>query len=696
MSAPPPVSSPGSIPPPPGGQSLPRPSGSTPASPVLDDIEDIEEEDLTISEGSGLLDLSEDSVLAPIPSGAAAGTPPPPPPLSSPPPVAPRASAPAAAVGISSAPPPPPTAGSPPRTLLGVAPAGVGETTTAASQSLPIAVETEVDLPFRPKADEPPFDEPLLDDDPFDSALDLEEDDVLLDEITSGDMSDFDQQTAVSDVRAMAQELAGGIDDDLPPDLLEEIDLPELAISPSPNADAELFQLDAEPEPSFKPQAQQASKGGIPKMYVLVIGGLVFLLVVILIVGLTGEDVGEEGAENAVAVEENVGEAAADNTKPASKTEQPDKVEESQAAAPSGTAHKCHKLSDYPAFPWKDKLELIAKSADKESLCELFDLSEKDVVAALRSEPSYGPTGYDLLPNASVFEIFPTGTAARRGPSMEFVFWNKKLIEIRLKYQMTASSALHTTLFADLLGNPPNSPKDATGRDVSRYTDMDMAITRYHKKDDYDRVFNELVFASNLAAKTLMDSMEKRQQALDAFARGSEFFAARKPTKAIGQFRKAQRLAPKMGLAYVMEGITLIQSEQFDTAAVVARKAMENSVDDRAKAGALGLQAVISLYSGFKEMALELFQKAAELDPTDVEYKTSVGELKSGRYEAARVAKTAARMSCLKTHSDWSQKGLLARGNFPDIKVYNRQYKRVRRNNDFQSSFDMWVGWECQ
>ena len=80
----------------------------------------------------------------------------------------------------------------------------------------------------------------------------------------------------------------------------------------------------------------------------------------------------------------------------------------------------------------------------------------------------------------------------------------------------------------------------------------------------------------------------------------------------------------------------------------------------------------------------------------ETEYATSANELKTGDYDPARVAKTAARMSCLKSNPDWSTKGLLARGNFPDNKVYARQQKRARKKGSYQSAFDMWVGWECQ
>ena len=174
------------------------------------------------------------------------------------------------------------------------------------------------------------------------------------------------------------------------------------------------------------------------------------------------------------------------------------------------------------------------------------------------------------------------------------------------------------------------------------------------------------------------------------------FFTQQKSQRAIGQFRKAQRLMPSMGDAYVFEGITLLRSEQFDSAAIVARKALKNSTDDRAKAGALGLQAVISLYSGFKDMAQELFEKAAKLDPTDAEFAHSAKELETGEYAPSRIAKTAARMSCMKSHPNWTEKGLLARGNFAESSRYEKARKRARKKSEYKSAFDMWVGWECQ
>jgi tetratricopeptide (TPR) repeat protein len=181
-----------------------------------------------------------------------------------------------------------------------------------------------------------------------------------------------------------------------------------------------------------------------------------------------------------------------------------------------------------------------------------------------------------------------------------------------------------------------------------------------------------------------------------SFKRGMDYFTQKQSKRAIDQFRKAVQAVPSMGMAYIFEGITWLQSENFEKAAQAADKVVENSKDDRAKAGAHGLHAVIALYNGDVMSAELLFRKAAELDPTDPEFSTSVKELSSGRYAPERVAKTAARMSCLSQKREWSQKGLLARGNFPDNKTYMRAKNRSKRSAGYKSAYDMWVGWECR
>ena len=97
--------------------------------------------------------------------------------------------------------------------------------------------------------------------DPFDSLV-LEEDDILLDEIDSNEIQAFNEQTAITDVSDIAQEMTTDApEEDLPPDLLEEIDLPELSPNEVIDNGAELFQLDAEPEratawPTIQSEAQ--------------------------------------------------------------------------------------------------------------------------------------------------------------------------------------------------------------------------------------------------------------------------------------------------------------------------------------------------------------------------------------------------------------------------------------------------------
>jgi hypothetical protein len=69
--------------------------------------------------------------------------------------------------------------------------------------------------------------------------------------------------------------------------------------------------------------------------------------------------------------------------------------------------------------------------------------------------------------------------------------------------------------------------------------------------------------------------------------------------------------------------------------------------------------------------------------------------LKTGDYDPSRVAKTAARMECRKNHSEWSVKGLLARGNFPNDDAFEKAEKSARKKPGYKASFDMWNAWEC-
>ncbi len=647
---------------------------------------------------------------------------PPPPPMA--PPVSPP---PPAAI---SAPPPPPPASVPPlaskrslkQTVLGMAPVqipGVVEPPPETTEDTSFEVPDDADYE---DLEAPSFEEAAvaafevgdgdmtnlgeMEGTPFPGAIAEESfnafdlgDDGMDDEFEEDEISQFNEATAITDVSnlALSSVAMGDMDDELPADLLNEIEaLPSVALEENlPET------MPAVQPMETQPAGVRMSGPKRPRLSPMLLGGIiggVLAAVVLVIFALVGEsdDAGDDSV--ATAPEKTPGET------PDQKADDKKSLQEMLGGATpelakeqkSGPDHKCKPISAYPDFPWFDKIKKAAASAKTDSICGLFGMSQESIAGGLTSEPHYGPTGYDLIPKGTLYEVFPLGEAKRRAPTMEFLFSDGRLFEIHLKYKMEAAKKIKRDIFKSLLGKPVMDKKDTLDREVARYQDGDLAIIHYKKVDAYDREFNDIIFRSRPVTEQLREELTQREKAIVAFERGMEYFTQKQTKRAVGQFKKAVKAIPSMGAAYVFEGITWIQVEEFEKAAQAADKVVENSTDDRAKAGAHGLHAVIALYSGDVMSAELLFRKAAELDPTDKEFSTSAEELSSGKYAPARVAKTAARMSCLKKKRFWSQKGLLARGNFPDDKTFTRAKNKAKRKAEYKSSYDMWVGWECR
>ncbi len=562
----------------------------------------------------------------------------------------------------------------------------------------------------------------LLSKDEFDS-LDLDAD--VLDEDID-EIAKFTEQTAITDVSTLAKDMTGvsvfdDPDDDISPNLLDELMDPISGVKPlspssyslptsSANDPSSLPTainimplgplLEAETDHGLSSSMPPPRKGG--KTLPIIVITSVLLGLAAGVYYLTKDDNQTENVLKS-ADASNVEVSTKDESLAAvGKQEKPQEEQKEEAqkeptdTAPSLPVHKCKPLSDYPAFAWSDKINALAESLGKNSICGLFGATKENVVSSMMSTPNFGPTGYDLLPKSTVFEIFPEGKADRRAPSVEFIFVDDLLMEIHFKYGMVSSDVLNPDMFKPVLGVPKTMTGDPLDREIKIYTDEDIIVIWYKKTDAFQRVFNEVVFSSRIVRSGLEKELKKRSDAQVAFQQGMSFYNQKQENRAIDKFRRARQILPSMGAAYIFEGITLLQSEQFDKIEPVAAKAFENSTDDRARAGAKGLQAVVALYKGDKDTALAFFKNAAGLDPTDSEFATSVEELRTGNYDPARVAKTAARMDCRRNRSEWSVKGLLARGNFPDNTTFLNAKKRTRKNPDYKSSYDMWNAWECR
>jgi tetratricopeptide (TPR) repeat protein len=678
----------------------------------------------------------------PLPNGppsvsAVSSAPPPTPPMAS------RLPAPPTAPPMASTPPPrpknaPPGApGAPKRTMLGMAPPAVMPPSSAGgvaamahgaiSPDATLSDEVFRSLDSRPAMPAPLLSttESLLGDDDLD-ALDLD-DDILDDDLD--EISKFTEQTAITDVSTLAQDMAEDEEeDDLPADLLDDI-LEESGVSEDGPAVSEaqamppspVSQQQIPPGPGLQPNLSPAmALSGQPMMVeappmmglppleqrrikpitlgVIVLFGLIGVsTAAYMVLSDDEDDAADVAAAESFAAdgkEKSPGASEAKGDKEALAGEK-GKVDAEKKKKAAAISHKCKPISDYPSFPWSDKLKSFINATKKKGICGLFGLSRETVATTLRGKPSLGPTGYDLLPGGALFEVFPLGDAKRRSPTIEYIFVDDALFEIRLKYQMSSASDLSKDVFASAIGKPKKDKNDPLNREIRRYQDGDMLVTWIRKEDAYKRVFNEIVFSSKIRSESLKNELAKREEAMVAFEQAMSYFNKKQPMRAIDRFRKARKIIPSMGMSYIFEGITALQSEDFTKAAKAAKATLDNSTDVRAQAGAKGLQAVVALFNGEKNVAMELFKNAATLDPTDPEFSTSMKELKTGKYNSARVAKTAARMSCKQGNVQWTSKGLLARGNFPDNTTFVAAKNKAKNSKDYKRAFDMWTSWEC-
>ncbi len=447
----------------------------------------------------------------------------------------------------------------------------------------------------------------------------------------------------------------------------------------------------------------------------------VIVIIVGVVVALSGEDAAETPAEIAGADQEGKEKPEAP-PKAKESEEKPEVAKEKQPAEDTAAKEapkekeaatappvpdlpgKCKPFSSFPKFPWSTHIDSLLDAAGKSGVCELFGTAPKAVASALKDSPQYGPTGYDLLPGAQLFEIFPVGTAERRAPTMEFVFIGEKLFEIRLNYGHFAGDGLKNTLFEAALGKPSESGTDLQGRKFKRYFNDDLVVEQKEKKDRYRRVFREVVFYSKAIHESLREKDQLRREAQAAFAKAMDAFNQRKSDKALKRFEKARGFIPEYGAAHVLAGITYVRQEMFEQADALAAKALQVSRDHRAHAEAKGLRAVAALYNKKKNDAIALFRSANELDPTNGEFGNAVSELDTGKYQPARVAKTAARMSCRKKKRrrlgkkdpGWTTEGILARGNFPSTKTYFKALRKAKRKREFKREFKRWKDWECR
>ncbi len=367
---------------------------------------------------------------------------------------------------------------------------------------------------------------------------------------------------------------------------------------------------------------------------------------------------------------------------PEVKTPKPEPVADVGVGKPSGTVPDpgkiCRPLDRYPGIAWRDKLSSVAGKLGANSVCAIFGNAPSKVAAALGDLPVVGPGGLDEVRGGGLIEVFPTGTANRRGPSMEFAFVGDRLFEVRLKYRDTEGKDVGEKMLAEVFGDNVDSGKDFLGRKLVRFMDGDVVIELVEEKW-YGRTLKTIVLASAQIREFLAPEREKIKGVVKSMEAGDALFGKWKFDDALVLYRKAANRMPEYGAAHVKQALMLTRLEKFKKVEKAAKKALEVSSENRVRAEALGLLGVTALFNGSTDNALAYFKQAASIDPANEFFRMSAREIETGEYATERVARTAARMECLKKKGYKSTpKGLLARGNFPDMKTYFKKLQAAK------------------
>jgi len=383
----------------------------------------------------------------------------------------------------------------------------------------------------------------------------------------------------------------------------------------------------------------------------------------------------------------------------ASASETTPEVEEKATAPVQISDAKCKPLSDYPMFPWKQELSGLLLKLELSGVCQLFGTLSADAVKTGFSKiPSAGPFDDDLKEGISRVLVFPNEIVGEAASYMEFLFFEGSLYEISLHYRGDLAGKLKRKAFKKALGSTGRAKKDRLGRWYSKYDDDDMLVIQAEKKENKTKLKWVVFFEPTKKKEASELETKKIRDAENAYAEGEKYYNERKFNKALKSFREARRKRVNYGMAHAKEALLLVREEKFKVGKKAAKEAIDKGRDQRARAKAYSLLAVAALREGDKEGAMKHYRSAETFYPGDRDYSHSIEELESGEYSDERVAKTAARISCLGTvdGKKWTRKGLLARGNFPDNKIYKKALKKASKSKEFKRAKRNWQRFECR
>jgi tetratricopeptide (TPR) repeat protein len=356
----------------------------------------------------------------------------------------------------------------------------------------------------------------------------------------------------------------------------------------------------------------------------------------------------------------------------------------------------CRPLSDYPDFPWRDRLAGALEAAGTASICGLLGSSPEVVTRTAGDRTRIGPAGYDLLRGAELLEVFVPDKPDRRSPCLRYLFAGGALGEIQLDYRDSVTAGPNAKALAALFEAGPENLTDHLGRKIARFIDGDLVVELWEEKW-YGRTLRRLVFAGRGFREAFETGREARERAEKLVAEGDLLLGRRKYEEALAVFGQAVEAQPGNGLGLLRQALALMRLERFEEVVPAAERVLANSREASVRADARGLLGVAALRAGDKAGALAHYQAAAAEDLVNPLFAISVAELETGEHEMSRVALTAARMECRqKGKLDGSVEALLARGNFSDSRTYFKALGKAQKDGRWNATRKQYIQMECR
>lgn len=352
----------------------------------------------------------------------------------------------------------------------------------------------------------------------------------------------------------------------------------------------------------------------------------------------------------------------------------------------------CKPFSAYAPFLWDKYIKRAVSHFGGLTVCDILGLDAKSIRQAFDDVTTNFSTGYDGLPGGSAVELYPSGETSGIVPRISFVFFKDKLFRVIFEYRNQQDIDIEMARFEELWGMEAQRvslPEQHIVAIDDGEIRLELVEDRIGKKD------RRLVISDLKVDEKLAQQLDAVWKATQKTAEGDRLFNQEAFEQAAKKYIEATQVNDAYAAGFIGLANAQMRLEDFDAASKNASHAAKVSEDTRLIAKAYRMIAIAMLYAKNIDQAVLALKKAVQNDRSVKEYVTALKELETGSYGTERVARNAARLSCLKTQRASAQ-GVLVRGNFVGTKEFFSALRNAKKDIQFETLKRRYVLKECR